>query len=94
VEKLDDRRVRFKRLIGLENQENPYQMKQDPYRSTYGKSNNLGTWLTVFAFITAIILPAYLGFSLVAMSSNKSYQNSPTMMQSPEPELAPSSPQN
>ncbi|OIP70308.1 MAG: hypothetical protein AUK43_09995 [Oscillatoriales cyanobacterium CG2_30_40_61] len=94
VEKLDDRRVRFKRLRGLETPENPYQIKQDPYRSTYGKSNNLGSGLTVLAFITAIILPAYLGFSLVAMSFNKSDQNSPTIMQSPEPELAPSSRQN
>lgn len=94
VEKLDDRRVRFKRLRGLETQENPYQIKQDPYRSTYGKSNNLGSWLTVLAFITAIILPAYLGFSLVAMSFNKSYQNSPTTLSSPEPEVPPTSSQN
>jgi len=91
VEKLDDRRVRFKRSRGLENAENPYQIKADPYRSTYGKSSNLASWLTVFAFITAIILPAYLGFSLVAMTFNKSSQNSPTIMQSPAPELPPSS---
>jgi hypothetical protein len=94
VEKLDDRRVRFKRLRRLETQENPYQIKQDPYRSTYGKSNNLGSWLTVLAFITAIILPAYLGFSLVAMSFNKSEQNSPTTLSSPEPEVPPTSRQN
>jgi hypothetical protein len=46
------------------------------------------------AFITAIILPAYLGFSLVAMSFNKSEQNSPTTLSSPEPEVPPTSRQN
>ncbi len=91
VEKLDDRRVRFKRLRGLENAENPYQIKADPYRSTYGASSNLASWLTVFAFITAIILPAYLGFSLVAMTFNKSSQNSYPTISSPEPEVSPSS---
>ncbi|MBE9141947.1 hypothetical protein [Planktothrix mougeotii] len=92
VEKLDDRRVRFKRPRGLDHAENPYQIKADPYRSTYGSSSNLGAWLTVIAFITAIILPAYLGFSLVAMSFNKSYQNSSPTISSPEPEVPSASP--
>ncbi|MFM6188765.1 MAG: hypothetical protein ACKPEN_13985 [Planktothrix sp.] len=86
VEKLDDRRVRLKRLKGIETPENPYQIKVDPYRSTYGSSRNIGAWLTIFAFITAIILPAYLGFSLVAMSFNQSYQNYSPAMSSPERE--------
>jgi len=86
VEKLDDRRVRFKRLKGIETPENPYQIKADPYRTTYGSSNNLGVFLTIFAFVTAIILPAYLGFSLVAMSLNKSSQNYSPEISSPERE--------
>lgn len=84
VEKLDDRRVRFKREKSWQFPENMAQPSIDPYRSYYGNTVNLTSWLAVLAFIIAIILPAYLGFSLVSMSLKNSSRPMPEMLQSPQ----------
>ena len=84
VEKLDDRRVRFKRDKSWQNQDNAKQSRIDPYRSYYGNTVNLTSWLAVFAFIGAVILPAYLGFSLVSMSIRNSQRTVPEMLQPPQ----------
>lgn len=86
VEKLDDRRVRFKREKSWQNSENTTQTPIDPYRTSYGNTVNLTSWLAVFAFILAVILPAYLGFSLVSMSLRNSPRTVPEMLQSPSQE--------
>jgi hypothetical protein len=80
LEKLDDRRVRFKRLIALRNVLNPENLPHDPYRSHYGSSFTPLTWIGAIAALTAIVVPSYLGYtwvSTVLAHSQESPQPSP-----------------
>jgi hypothetical protein len=72
LEKLDDRRVRFKRPIALREIVNSELLPIDPYRSHYGSSSNWGTLIWAIAFLSAIILPAYLGYALVSLTLSHS----------------------
>ncbi|MBE9125290.1 MULTISPECIES: hypothetical protein [unclassified Coleofasciculus] len=66
LEKIDDRRVRFKRLIALRNVIDPQQLPIDPYRCHYGSS---WTPLTLFggiAALLAIAVPSYLSYTLIS----------------------------
>lgn len=65
-EKLDDRRVRFKRPLAMREVITPDALAFDPYRSHYGPSSNWLTWIAGIAAVTAMVLPAYLGFMLVS----------------------------
>lgn len=71
LEKLDDRRVRFKRPIALRDIIRSDYLSFDPYRSTYGPSGNPWAWLGAIAALTAILLPAYLGYTLVSTTLKK-----------------------
>ena len=86
LEKLDDRRVRFKRPIALRELINPEMLSFDPYRSHYGPTSNLITWLSAIAALMAIILPAYLGYALVSSTMSKSPHHQPN---APTPQLPP-----
>ncbi|MGA9380862.1 MAG: hypothetical protein WBV73_19025, partial [Phormidium sp.] len=66
LEKLDDRRVRFKRPVALRDLIKPERLAIDPYRTQYGPSNKPLVILGMLAGLGAIILPAYLAFSLVS----------------------------
>lgn len=77
LEKLDDRRVRFKRPIALRDIIKPEFLRSDPYRSHYGPSSNLTTWLGVTAALVAIFLPAYLAYTLVSLKLSQSRPNAP-----------------
>jgi hypothetical protein len=66
LEKLDDRRVRFKRLIALRTILDPNQLSFDPYRSHYGSSFTPLTWLGAIAGLMMILIPSYFGYSLVS----------------------------
>ncbi|CDM93406.1 MAG: hypothetical protein P5702_05605 [Limnospira sp. PMC 1291.21] len=70
VEKLDDRRIRFRRPSNYQPSQSDQVALIDPYRSSYGSSFNLMGLLTGFAFLIAIILPAYLGYILVSTTLN------------------------
>ena len=72
VEKLDDRRVRFRRPSNYQPSQSQSDQAAfiDPYRSSYGSSFNLIGLLTGVAFLMAIILPAYLGYILVSTTLN------------------------
>ncbi|OCR02750.1 hypothetical protein BCD67_17945 [Oscillatoriales cyanobacterium USR001] len=72
LEKLDDRRVRFKRLIAMRNMERAELPRFDPYRSHYGSASNLLIWLGAIVFLTAMVLPAFLGYVLVSNNLIKS----------------------
>lgn len=92
LEKLDDRRVRFKRPVALRDLIKPERLKFDPYRSYYGPSSKPLMWLGAIAALTAIILPAYLGYALVATTLSNSRMNSPLIQEqqpSGSPEAAP-----
>jgi len=75
LEKLDDRRVRFKRLIAMRDMERSELPRFDPYRSHYGPQSNLLTYLGAIVFLTAMILPAFLGYVLVSNNLTKSPGN-------------------
>ncbi len=65
LEKLDDRRVRFKRQTSIRAQP-PEKLPQfDPYRCSYGSSSNWTFGLAVIVCISAMILPAYLAYTFV-----------------------------
>lgn len=87
LEKLDDRRVRFKRPIALREIVNPDLLAIDPYRSHYGSAARPGVWLVAIVGLVLLVLPAYLGFMLVSATLNKqpanfskpTRQNTPTL---------------
>ena len=77
LEKLDDRRVRFKRSLAIREQIELQSLPFDPYRCHYGPSSNWITWVGAIAFLFAIALPSYLGFALVSNTIEK--QSNPTL---------------
>ncbi|MFP4410336.1 hypothetical protein [Coleofasciculus sp.] len=77
LEKLDDRRVRFKRLIALRNIIDPQQLPFDPYRCYYGSSWTARSGLGLVAVLIAIAVPAYLSYSLVSNLLHDSPESSP-----------------
>lgn len=88
LEKLDDRRVRFKRPVALRDLIQPERLKFDPYRCHYGSSSKPLMWLGAIAALTAIILPAYLGYALVATALRNSATGE-TMIQEALPQSSP-----
>lgn len=77
LEKLDDRRVRFKRLIALRNIIDPQQLPFDPYRSYYGSSWTTRSGLGLVGVLIAIAVPAYVSYSLVSHLLHDSPEASP-----------------
>lgn len=66
LEKLDDRRVRFKRAIVLRDRLRLEHLGFDPYRTFYGRPATLHRNLVwVGLLLGATLLPAYLGYALV-----------------------------
>jgi len=57
--KLDDHRVRFKRLMGCGTLTHEF-LVNDPYRCYYGSSWQPITWVSVIAVLVVTLLPAYL----------------------------------
>ncbi|MBE9032701.1 hypothetical protein IQ266_23470 [filamentous cyanobacterium LEGE 11480] len=66
LEKLDDRRLRFKRPIAMREVINPQTLEFDPYRSFYGRSHRWKQQLMLAIGILALLLPAYFSFQLVS----------------------------
>jgi len=77
LEKLDDRRVRFKRPIALLDAPRPNLPTFDPYRTHYGPISNAMTWAATIVFLSAIVLPAVLGYALVSTTLTRSRSNWP-----------------
>ena len=83
LEKLDDRRVRFKRPIALRDAPRPNLPPFDPYRTHYGPLSNAMTAAAAIVFLSAIVLPAFLGYALVSTTLTRSRSNwPPTPVQS------------
>lgn len=74
LEKLDDRRVRFKRPIALREVIKSEFLNYDPYRCHYGSSWQPLNWLGAIAAMVALTLPAYLGYALVSQTLASSSQ--------------------
>ncbi|HEY9797558.1 MAG TPA: hypothetical protein V6D30_18115, partial [Leptolyngbyaceae cyanobacterium] len=77
LEKLDDRRVRFKRLIALRNILNGEQLSFDPYRCHYGSSLTPLSCLGAIALMLAIAAPSYFGYTVVSGMLAHSQNNPP-----------------
>ncbi len=77
LEKLDDRRVRFQRPIALRDAQRSELPPFDPYRTHYGPISNAMTWVGAIVFLSAIVLPAILGYALVSATLTKSRSNWP-----------------
>lgn len=83
LEKLDDRRVRFKRPIALRDAPRPNLPPFDPYRTHYGPLSNAMTAAAAIVFLSAMVLPAVLGYALVSTTLTRSRSNwPPTPVQS------------
>ncbi|HBB33976.1 MAG TPA: hypothetical protein DDZ80_13480 [Cyanobacteria bacterium UBA8803] len=77
LEKLDDRRVRFKRLIALRNVIDTQQLPFDPYRCHYGSSWRPINWLGGIAIAIAIAVPSFLSYTLVSKMIAHGQANAP-----------------
>lgn len=77
LEKLDDRRVRFKRLIALRKLLDTENLPHDPYRCYYGSTFTLRSWLGAISALAVTIIPLYFGFTLVSKILSHSPENSP-----------------
>lgn len=77
LEKLDDRRVRFKRLIALRDVIDAQRIPHDPYRTHYGSSWRPLNWLGAIALFCAIAVPSYFSYSLVSKMISHSQESPP-----------------
>ncbi len=77
LEKLDDRRVRFKRAIALLDTQRPDLPPFDPYRTHYGPMLNRINLAGAIVFLSAMLLPAVLGYTLVSTTLIRSRSDSP-----------------
>ncbi len=89
LEKLDDRRVRFKRPVSC--REKPHQKlpRFDPYRCAYNTPYNWTFYLIMAAFLIAVLIPAYLTYMFVFQRLNQRIHQAPSL-----PSLLESSPSN
>ncbi len=85
VEKLDDRRVRFKRPMALRELINSDHLTYDPYRCHYGSSFSAMSGLGAIAAILAIVVPAYAGYYFASEMLGHSRSNSRTAPSQPWP---------
>lgn len=85
LEKLDDRRVRFKRPLAVRDLLKPETLLHDPYRTRFGPSASWTTLLMAIAFLTATLLPAYLGYALVSATLKDPRLQHPAIPLPPSP---------
>lgn len=67
LEKLDDRRIRFKRPIAMREVIRAELLPIDPYRTTYGRTSKWKQWAIAGGTLLLLVLPAYLGFILISL---------------------------
>ena len=84
LEKLDDRRVRFKRLIALRDLIDGEKLTHDPYRTYYASSWSPLTVLLAIAAFLAMVVPSYFAYTWVSAMLAKSQQQQ-------QPSVSPSS---
>lgn len=63
LEKLDDSRLRFRRLVNF--REKDRNAKIDPYRSHYGVPASIKKFISIAAILLLMAVPTFLGFSLM-----------------------------
>lgn len=88
VEKIDSRRVRFKRSLLIADPAKPIQRAVAQHHTQFNPITNHTRLLWIFAFLTALILPAVLAYRLVSDSLGPPQLPPPTY---PEPSVTPAS---
>ena len=83
LEKLDDRRLRFKRPIAMREVIRGELLPIDPYRTTYGQNSPWTKVAIAIVGVLVLLLPSYLGFILIQQLLTK--PSEPTITQ-PLPE--------
>jgi hypothetical protein len=78
LEKLDDRRLRFKRPIAMREVVEPETLGFDPYRSYYGSSTHWARWAIGGIGLLALLVPAYLSFVLMSRLQSQLPARAPT----------------
>jgi len=63
LEKLDDNRLRFRRLVQF--REKDHLAKQDPYRTYYGVSDKATRFVSIAIILLIMTVPTFLGFSFM-----------------------------
>jgi hypothetical protein len=63
LEKLDDNRLRFRRLVKF--RETDHLAKQDPYRTYYGVAPRITNFISIGIILLIMSIPAFLGFSFM-----------------------------
>jgi hypothetical protein len=71
LEKLDDRRLRFKRPIAMREVLRSDLLPIDPYRTTYDPASPWKRVAIVAVSLTLLLLPSYFGFMLIQQLLNK-----------------------
>lgn len=84
LEKLDNRRVRFKRPTTIREQPPGKLPVFDPYRCSYGSSSDWTFWLAAILCLSAMILPAYLTYTFVFRRLNQPLPQPSVQPQLPE----------
>jgi hypothetical protein len=100
LEKLDDNRLRFRRLVKF--RENDHLAKQDPYRTYYGISPRTTNIFSITIILLIMSIPAFLGFSFMQnifksvrtqnLQPPKASPKPQTPVPSPKPLAKPNSP--
>jgi hypothetical protein len=85
LEKLDDRRIRFKRPIAMREVIRAELLPIDPYRTTYGKPSKWKQWAIAGGLLLLLTLPAYLGFVLISLISRPAPPVSQPQLNLPNP---------
>ncbi len=77
LEKLDDRRLRFRRPLSARDRDRA--AKIDPYRSQYGLSSEKELAISIGVLLVLLAIPAYFGYELVnSFFRNVTLQAPPT----------------
>jgi hypothetical protein len=82
LEKLDDRRLRFKRPIAMREVLRGDLLPIDPYRTTYGQNSPWKRLAIIAASLTLLLLPSYLGFMLIHQLINRPAESPPQVPRS------------
>jgi hypothetical protein len=100
LEKLDDRRVRFKRPLALRELLTNQPLPFDPYRTVYRERFTWQHLPVAIAFLLAVILPAQVGYHVTAQTLARSHSPAPTQpavptaldASAPDPSTVPAAP--
>lgn len=82
LEKIDDNRLRLKRSVSCRAKDSL--LKQNPYRTNYGVSEDFMHFLSIVATLMILAVPAYFGYSFMRNVFTDLEVKSPRQIQIPQ----------